>query len=75
MNEAFFQFFRVYPPLRAIKAYMSLTPPGGESQNWYWLHPAARAASALQYSFDVRSFNINCGFSADGNVFFIAVTL
>lgn len=33
---------------------------------------ASARQSALQYSFDGRSFNINCGFSADGNVFFIA---
>lgn len=72
---------------RPIKAYMSLShylPRVAvarglfeKSQNRYWLYPAARAAAkALQYNFDGRSFNINCGFSADGNVFFIAgVTL
>lgn len=42
-------------------------PPSGERR---------APAKPSQYSFDGRSFNINCGFSADGNVFFIGtVTL
>lgn len=42
-----------------------------QSQNRYRLQPAANWQSNVQYSFDGRSFNINCGFSADGNVFLL----
>lgn len=87
MNEAFFSFFACTQRHAAsgpIKAYMSLSIPRGsgrrveKSQNRYWLHPTEwrTPAKRSQYSFDGRSFNINCGFSADGNVFFIGtVTL
>lgn len=71
----FFSFFACTRRSGPLKLTCHSLHRGEESQNWYWLHPAARATSALRYSFDVRSFNINCGFSADGNVFFIAVTL
>lgn len=85
-NELSFQFFsRVpiqwYTALGSIKAYMSVTHPNHpvgreeakKSQNRYWIASNGLAAEPGQRDFDGRSFNINCGFSADGNVFFIAV--
>lgn len=89
MNEAFFSFF-VWSQRPAAPGPLKLTchspasPPGcgegGSGKITKSVLAASRSAnarqSALQYSFDGRSFNINCGFSADGNVFFIAgVTL
>lgn len=90
MNEAFFSFFAcsqrpAAPDPLKLTCHSPATPlgrqrEGGSGKITKSVLAASRSASArqsaLQYSFDERSFNINCGFSADGNVFFIAgVTL
>lgn len=80
MNEPLFslQFFfacNQRPASGPIKAYMSPASPHAREGGRWKNHKIAIGriplrVNATQYGFDGRSFNINCGFSADGNVFF-----
>lgn len=87
MNEVFFSFFACSQRRRAAPGPLKLTchspaSPFSEGADrargkiTKSVLAASRSESgrqsAIQYGIDGRSFNINCGFSADGNVFYRA---